>query len=85
MKQMRQVFTILGYPYTLVSDNGTQFTSKDFQLYIQTHNNKYQLTSPYCPHANIEVERFNRTIKKIIKSTLTEETETRKKTYNNPH
>ena len=48
---------MLGYPDTLVSDNGTQFTSNDFEFYLQTHNIK-QLT-------------FNRTITKTIKCILT--------------
>ena len=54
---MEKVFTMLGYPDKLVSDNGTQFTSNDFEFYLQTHNIK-QLT-------------FNRTIKKTIKCILT--------------
>ena len=54
---MEKVFTMLGYPDTLVSDNGTQFTSNDFEFYLQTHNIK-QLT-------------FNRAITKTIKCILT--------------
>ena len=48
---------MLGYPDKLVSDNGTQFTSNDFEFYLQTHNIK-QLT-------------FNRAITKTIKCILT--------------
>ena len=75
---------MLGYPDTLVSDNGTQFTSKDFELYLQTHNIKHQLTSLYWPQANSEVERFNRTITKTIKCALTEGREW-KKALNNSY
>ena len=64
---MEQVFTMLGYPDTIVSDNGTQFTSNDFEFYLQTHNIKHQLT-------------FNRTITKTIKCILTK-AETGKKPY----
>ena len=65
---MEQVFTIFEYPDTLVSDNGPQFTSNDFEFYLQTH----QLAYPYWPQANGEIERFNRTITKTIKCALTE-------------
>ena len=64
---MEQVFTMLGYPDTIVSDNGTQFTSNDFEFYLQTHNIKHQLI-------------FNRTITKTIKCILTK-AETGKKPY----
>ena len=63
---------MFGYPDTLVSDNGQQFTSNDFEFYLQTHNIKHQLTSLYWPQANGEVEKFNRTITKTIKCALTE-------------
>ena len=65
---MEQVFTIFEYPDTLVSDNGPQFTSNDFEFYLQTH----QLAYPYWPQANGEIKRFNRTITKTIKCALTE-------------
>ena len=70
---MEQVFTMLGYSNTLVSDSNTQFN--DFELYLQIHNIKHELTSPYWLQANDEVERFNWTIIKTIKSTLTESRE----------
>ena len=67
----KQVFTFQ-YRDTLVSDNGPQLTSNDFEFYLQTHNIKHQLTSPYWPQVNSEVERFNRIITKTIKRALTE-------------
>ena len=62
---MEQVFTMFGYPGTLASDSGPQFTYNDFEFFLQTHNIKHQLTSPYWPQANGEVERFNRAITKL--------------------
>ena len=62
---------MFGHPDTLVLDNSTQFTSNDFEFYLQTHNIKHQLISPYWPQANGEVERFNWTITKTIKCALT--------------
>ena len=34
IKQMEQVFAMFGYPDTLVSDNGPQFSSIDFEFYL---------------------------------------------------
>ena len=68
---MEQVFTMLGYPSTLISDNGTQITSNYFELYLQIHNIKHQLPSLYWPQANVEFERFNKTITKTIKCART--------------
>ena len=67
IKEMEPVFTMLGYPEKLVLDNGPQFTSNDFEIYLLHHNIKHQLTSPYWPQANGEVKRFNRTLTKTIK------------------
>ena len=64
---------MFGYLDTLVSGNDQQFTSNDFEFYLQTHNIKHQLTSPYWKQADGEVERFNRTITKAIKCALTED------------
>ena len=47
IKEMEQVFTMLGYQEKLVSNNGPQFTSNDFEIYLLHHNIKHQLTSPY--------------------------------------
>ena len=51
IKQLEQIFTMLEYPYILVSHNGTQSTSHHFELYLQIHNIKHQLISFYWPHA----------------------------------
>ena len=34
IKQIKQVFTMFGYPDTLVSNNGPQFTSNDLEFYF---------------------------------------------------
>ena len=69
---MERVFTMLGCPEKLVSHNGLQFTSNDFEIYLLHHNIKHQLTSPYWPQANGEVKRFNRTLTKMIKCAMAE-------------
>ena len=53
---------IYGPPRVLLSDNGTQFTSKFFKEICDTMSIKQVFTSAYHPQTNGQVERFNRTI-----------------------
>ena len=43
IEEMEQVSTMLGHPDALISDNCTQFTSNNFELYLQTHNIEHLL------------------------------------------
>ncbi|XP_043191558.1 uncharacterized protein K02A2.6-like [Amphibalanus amphitrite] len=52
-----------GYPDELVTDNGTQFTSREFQSYLKQRGIRHLRSSVYWPRGNGAVERFNRTLK----------------------
>jgi len=54
-----------GTPETLISDNGRQFTSKEFRAMLRDVAAKHRLTPPYTPQCNPE-ERQNRVIKTMI-------------------
>lgn len=54
-----------GVPKILVTDNGTQFTSRKFKQFLADLGIKQQFTAPYSPHEN-PAERANRTIKTMI-------------------
>ncbi|XP_049294146.1 uncharacterized protein K02A2.6-like [Anopheles funestus] len=63
------LFATYGTPVTVVSDNGTQFTSTDFKSFLQrigvkTHN----LTAPYHPSTNGQAERYVQTVKRALKA-----------------
>ena len=58
---------MFGYPNEIISDNGSQFVSEETEKYLKDHNIKHRCTSPFWPSANGEVERFNRTLGKMIK------------------
>ena len=47
-----------------ITDNGKQFTGKEFQYFIALHGLTHVRTSPYYPQSNGKVERFHGTIKK---------------------
>mgnify|MGYP001591792691 CR=1 FL=1 len=47
----------------LITDNGSQFISKDFKQLIKMHGLTHVRTSPYYPQSNGKIERFHRSIK----------------------
>ena len=57
-----------GKPRTLLSDNGTCFTSRFFQNVCSILNVTNQFTTTYHPKTNGQVERYNRTLKAALKS-----------------
>ena len=56
---LETVFSRYGYPASILSDNGPQFVSVEFEQYL-TDNGIAHRTSPvYCPQTNGRIENFN--------------------------
>nr|XP_050024575.2 uncharacterized protein K02A2.6-like [Dermacentor andersoni] len=64
---LREIFSRLGIPRTIVTDNGTQFTSETFTKFLTGNNIKHFLTAPYHPQSNGLAERAVRTLKDGLK------------------
>lgn len=62
------IFTYLGLPQMIVSDNGRQFTSHQFQEYCVSKGIKHVTATPYHPKTNGLAERFVRTFKSRMKA-----------------
>ena len=55
-----------GRPESLLSDNGTQFTSRIFSLVQRITNVRHKFTTPYHPQCNGMIERFHRFLKQRL-------------------
>lgn len=64
---MKEICNRFGSPMQLVSDNGTQFTSSQFQLFCKQYGIEHIRTCPYFPSSNGQAERFVDTFKRSLK------------------
>lgn len=60
---LRNIFCRFGIPRTIVTDNGTQFTSEEFATFTKRNNVTHVRTPVYHPQSNGLAERAVRTIK----------------------
>ena len=63
-----RTFACHGLPERLVTDNGPQFTSQQFQEFMKANRIKHQLTPPYHPSSNGQAERLVQEVKKSLKT-----------------
>ena len=67
IQMLRTIFTHYGLPSTLVSDNGTCFTSQEFEDFLKVNGIQHIKTAPYHPQSNGLAERMVQTFKKGMK------------------
>ena len=53
----KQIFSVHGIPDKLVSDNGPQFSSRDFAQFSKEYGFEHHTSSPHFSQANGEAER----------------------------
>ena len=63
IKLLQRSFAIHGLCWTIVTDNGTCFTSSEFQDYLKSLNITHKLSAVYKPSSNGQAERMVRIIK----------------------
>ena len=66
--ELRKLFAAYGLPEQIVTDNGTQFTSEEFQMFMKQNAVKHIHSAPYHPATNGEAERFVQTFKRALKA-----------------
>ena len=64
---MEKAIDFLGLPYSVTTDNGPQFVSREFEDYLRSINVEHRRTTPRWAQANGEVERQNRTLLKAMR------------------
>ncbi|XP_071491677.1 uncharacterized protein [Diadema antillarum] len=64
---LMEVFSRLGFPNEMLSDNGTQFTAGVMREAARLVGIKQFYTTPYHPMANGACERFNGTLKQMLR------------------
>ncbi|XP_060545241.1 uncharacterized protein K02A2.6-like [Pantherophis guttatus] len=66
IKVLRNLFATHGLPDVVVSDNGPQFTSATFQLFLAGLGIRHALVAPYHPSSNGRAERAVRSAKDAL-------------------
>ena len=63
---LEKLFFMLGMPHTIVSDNGPQFVSEEFQNWIKKYDITHSTSAPRRPQSNGEAERAVQTVKGLL-------------------
>ena len=67
-----EIFSRMGVPQEILSDKGSQFTSELMREVGRLLSLRQMTTTPYHPMCNGLVEKFNRTLKKMLRKMCAE-------------
>ena len=62
------MFSRFGFPEEIVSDDGKQFISAEFETFLKSCGIRHIRASPYYARSNGKVERFHRYLKKNFRN-----------------
>ncbi|GFT51646.1 uncharacterized protein K02A2.6 [Trichonephila clavipes] len=65
---LRDSFARFGLPRVLVSDNGSQFTSYEFQRFMHKNGVRHKTSAPFKPSSNGQAERYVSTLKQSLRA-----------------
>jgi hypothetical protein len=71
-KLLVQTFSTHGFPSQITTDNAANLTSAEVKEFCEEYGIKHHRSSPYWPQGNSEVERFYKTIGKMVKTSHAE-------------
>ena len=71
-KALISVFSHFGFPSEILSDCGTEFMSQIMKVFLSEFEIKQIRSIPYHPATNGSCERFNGTLKSMIKAVADE-------------
>nr|XP_056721023.1 uncharacterized protein K02A2.6-like [Euleptes europaea] len=67
VRELRKLFATHGLPDTVVSDNGAQFTSAEFQEFLAKNGIRHTTSAPFHPATNGQAERMVCTTKEAMR------------------
>ena len=68
IQALKSIFSRHGIPGTLISDNGPQYSAKEFESFTKAYGFTHITSSPYHQQENGELEKAVKTVKKLLKS-----------------
>ena len=68
MAVIKEIFTMVGVPKILQSDNGGEFKNSILDQYLSKINVRHIFGSPYHPQLQGSVEAYNKTIQDFLVS-----------------
>lgn len=70
IQSMKNIFSRHGIPNVLISDNGTQYSSREFKCFANAWGFNHVTSSPNYAQSNGKSERAVQTVKKILKKSI---------------
>jgi len=67
-KALVSIFSCFGFSREILSDCGSEFMSKLMKIFMDEFQIKHLRTSPYHPASNGSCERFNGTLKSMLRT-----------------
>lgn len=64
---MKCIFTRHGIPLIVQSDNGPQYSSREFRLFAEQYGFKHTTSSPLYPKANGKAEKWVQIVERLLK------------------
>ena len=72
INHLRKWFSIFGFPEEIRSDNAQNMVSEEMEFFFKQNGIKHSYSLPFFPRQNGEIERFNRSLKKCVKTAVAE-------------
>ena len=66
--ELKKLFVTHGLPTQVVTDNGAQFTSQEFEDFLKSNGIQHYKSAPYHPATNGEAERYVQTFKQAMRA-----------------
>ncbi|XP_060075780.1 uncharacterized protein K02A2.6-like [Ylistrum balloti] len=70
INHMKSLFARCGIPTEVISDNGPQYSGREFKQFSQEWKFKHVTSSPYHPQSNGMAERFVQTVKNMLQKAV---------------